>query len=379
MDNQLRKHSKELREAAGVSVNMAAMWANVAERTWRSWETDSSNVTSRLPSPAALWSFLARSGINLRKLDLEIDIKPRELALAIACYKGGVGKTSITVNLAAALAELGFRVAVVTNDYNHRYACEEGEQPAPDSWASRVGFFDERDLITFPSAVKQRRKQIRDQLAALPPKEQAKYQFVHADEFEVLERKQRATEKLSRLIARHDYVLLDVNAELELVRRFANLVAVVVDTNCSMAVRSAGRFVSALQNIKCRETAPSYFGLLTNCDVGGVSTELEEFVGDFVKLSDEQYQDIIDSKYSTCQRRERVLELVDSLKFPSLHTELTGAYRIAIEMLEDAPPPGQEYGYFSAFVDFAPRSHAAREMRRLADELIHWRLRNNWK
>lgn len=379
MDNQLRKHSKEIREAAGVSVNLAAMWANVAERTWRSWETDSGNVTSRLPSTAALWSFLARSGINLRKLGLEIDVKPRGLALAIACYKGGVGKTSITVNLAVALAELGFRVAVVTNDYNHRYACEDGEQPAPDSWASRVGFFDERDLITFPTAVKQRRKRIRDQLAALPPNEQAKYQFVHADELEALERKQRATEKLSELIARHDYVLLDVNAELELVRRFVNLVAVVVDTNCSMAVRSAGRFVSALQNIKCRERTPSYFGLLTNCDVGGVSTELEEFVGDFVKLSDEQYQDIIDSKHSTCRRRERVLELVDSLKFPPLHTELTGAYRIAIEMLEDAPPPGQEYGYFSAFVDFAPRSHAAREMRRLADELIHWRLPNNWK
>lgn len=62
-----------------------------------------------------------------------------------------------------------------------------------------------------------------------------------------------------------------------------------------------------------------------------------------------------------------------------MHTELTGAYRVAIEVLEDAPPPGQEYGYFSAFVDFAPRSHTAREMRRLADELIHWRLRNNWK
>lgn len=361
MDNQLRKHAKELRQAANVSVNLAAMWANVAERTWRSWETESGNVTSRIPSPAALWSFLARSGINMRRLGLEIDGKPRGLALTVACYKGGVGKSSITVNLAAAIAELGFRVAVVTNDYNHRYACEDGELPAPGSCVSRVGFYDERDLITFPSAVKQRRKRIRDHLAALPPKEQASYQLVYADELAALERKQRATEKLSKLIARHDYVLFDVNAELELVRRFANLVAVVVDTNCSMAVRSAGKFVTALQNIKCRETTPSYFGLLTNCDVGGVSTELEEFVGDFVKLSDEQYQEITESKFSTCRRRERVLELVDSLKFPPLHTELTGAYRIAIEMLEDAPPPGQEYGYFSAFVDFAPRSHAARE------------------
>ena len=378
MDNQLRKHVKELREAADVSVNLAAMWANVAERTWRSWETERGNVTSRIPSPAALWSFLARSGINMRRLGLEIDGKPRGLALAVACYKGGVGKSSITVNLAAAMAELGFRVAVVTNDYNHRYACEDGELPAPGSCVSRVGFYDERDLITFPSAVKQRRKRIRDHLASLPPKERASYQLVHADELEALERKQRATEKLSGLIARHDYVLFDVNADLELVRRFSNLVAVVVDTNCSMAVRSAGKFVTALQNIKCRETAPSYFGLLTNCDVGGVSTELEEFVGDFVKLSDEQYQEITESKYSTCRRRERVLELVDSLKFPPLHTELTGAYRIAIEMLEDAPPPGHEYGYFSAFVDFAPRSHAARQMRRLADEFIHWRLRHSW-
>lgn len=379
MDNQLRKQVKELREAADVSVNLAAMWANVAERTWRSWETESDNVTARSPSPAALWSFLARSGIGMRKLARGNDVKPRGLALAIACYKGGVGKTSITVNLAVTLAEMGFRVAIVTNDFNHRYACEEGEQPAPGSWVSRVGFFDERDLITFPSAVKQRRKRIRDHLAALPPNEQARYRLVHADDLEVLERKRRATEKLSELIARHDYVLLDVNAELELVRRFANLVAVVVDTNCSMAVRSARKFVTALQNIQCRETKPSYFGLLTNCDVGGVSTELEEFVGDFVKLSDKQYQDIIDSKYSTCRRRERVLELVDSLEFPPLHTELSGAYRIAIEMLEESPPPGKQYGCFSAFVDFAPRSHAAREMRRLADELVHCRLPSTWK
>lgn len=379
MDNQLRKQVKELREAADVSVNLAAMWANVAERTWRAWETESSNVTARSPSPAALWSFLARSGIDMRKLGRGNDVKPRGLAMSIACYKGGVGKTSITVNLAATLAEMGLRVAVVTNDYSHRYAREEGEQPAPDSWVGRVGFFDERDLITFPSAVKQRRKQIRDHLAALPPDAQAKYRLVHADDLEGLERKQRATEKLSQLIARHDYVLLDVNAELELVRRFADLVAVVVDTNCWMAVRSAGKFVSALQKIKCRETKPSYFGLLTNCDVGGVSRELEEFVGDFVSLSDEQYQDILESKYSICRRRERVLEMVDSLAFPPLHTELSGAYRIAIEMLEESPPPGQEYGYFSAFVDFAPRSHAAREMRRLADELVHWRLRNTWE
>lgn len=379
MDNQLRKHAKELREAADVSVNLAAMWANVAERTWRSWETDSGKVTSRLPSPAALWSFLARSGINIRKLGLAIDAKPRRLALAVACYKGGVGKSSITVNLAAAIAELGFRVAVVTNDFNHRYACDDGEEPAADSWVSRVGFYDERDLITFPSAVRLRRKRIRDHLAALPPDEQARYQMFHADELEALDRKQRSTEKLRDLIARHDYVLFDVNAELELIRRFADLVAVVVDTNCSMAVHSAGKFVTALQNIKCRETTPSYFGLLTNCDVGGVSTELEEFVGDFIKLSDEQYDEILESKYSTLQRRERVLEMVDSLAFPPLSTELTGAYRIAIEMLEDAVPSGHEYGYFSAFVDFATRSHAAREMRRLADELIHWRLRNNWK
>lgn len=79
MDNQLRKQVKELREAADVSVNVAAMWANVAERTWRAWETESSNVTARSPSPAALLSFLARSGIEMRKLGRGNDMKPRGL------------------------------------------------------------------------------------------------------------------------------------------------------------------------------------------------------------------------------------------------------------------------------------------------------------
>ncbi|WHH49674.1 hypothetical protein QFA96_16445 [Pseudomonas sp. Ap32] len=71
----------------------------------------------------------------------------------------------------------------------------------------------------------------------------------HAVELRALERKQHATEKLSELITRYDYVLIDMNGATELVRRFADVVAVVIDTKCTMSVRAAGNFVSDLREI----------------------------------------------------------------------------------------------------------------------------------
>lgn len=189
-----------------------------------------------------------------------------------------------------------------------------------------------------------------------------------------MERKQRATEKLRELIARYEYVLIDMNGATDLIRRFTSLVVIVINTHCRMSVRGAERFASALRAIKCRETAPGYFGLLTNCDVGGVSREFEEFVGDHMELDETQYRRITEAKHAALQRRERVLEQIEGLDFPQLCTQLTGAYSIEAEMYELDPQGPRECDYFDSLMDFAPKSHAAREIRRLTEELINRRI-----
>ncbi|GLH50592.1 hypothetical protein RS3R2_42800 [Pseudomonas lactis] len=70
----------------------------------------------------------------------------------------------------------------------------------------------------------------------------------------------------------------------------------------------------------------------------------------------------------------RILEQIEKLDFPQLCTELTGAYRIATEMYELDPQGPQECDYFDSLMDFAPKSHAAREIRRLTEELINRRI-----
>lgn len=374
MNNKQRKLLKKVRENGHISINLAANWAHVEQRTWRSWETGDDKDTARSPSPAALWSFFARSGLEVQNLEESTVRKPRGLAFSIASSKGGVGKTPITLNVAACLIELGFRVAIVTDDLVYRCASEDKEQPKPGSLVSKIDFYDELDLITFPAAVKHRRREMREQLASLPPHEEAIFRAHHAEAFEALERKQRATEKLKELIARYDYVLIDMNRATELIRRFSNLVAIIIDTNCWMSVRSAKKFASALRQIKCRETTPSYFGLLTHCDVGGVSKELEEFIGDHLTLDTAQSERLDAARYARCRVREHVLEQIEALDFPHLRTELTSAYNIAADMYEQNSSDPQECGYFDSLLDFAPRSHAAREIRRLTDELINWRL-----
>lgn len=374
MNNKQRRRLKKARLKAKMSVPLAARMALVESRTWRQWEEKEDHPNARSPSPAALWSFTARSGITIPGVDPMERQSPRGVAFTIASSKGGVGKTPLTFNVAACLVEQGFQVAIVTDDLMYRIAIEGGEAAPPGSLVSRIDFYDELDLITFPAEAKLRRKVLRHRLATLPPHQERFCRFTHEEELNALERKQRASEKLRELIARYDYVLIDMNGATDLIRRFTSLVVIVINTYCRMSVRGAERFASTLRAIKCRETAPAYFGLLTNCDVGGVSRELEEYVGDNMELDEAQYRRITEAKHAALQRRERVLEQIDELDFPQLCTQLTGAYSVATEMYELDPEGSGECDYFDSLMDFAPKSHAVREIRRLTEELINRRI-----
>ncbi|UFI44008.1 ParA family protein [Pseudomonas savastanoi] len=375
MDTRQRELLRQLRLKARISVKLAAQWAQVKERTWRAWESPEDSSTARSPSRAALWSFFARSGLRmLEELKPNAGSNPLGIAFSISSYKGGVGKSPITINVAACLIEFGYKVAIVTNDGVYRAACHLGRSPAPGTLVSQIDFYDEFDLITAPGEVKEIRKQIRDNASLASPEDKALAQFLFDGSIAALRRKEKATETLEDLIGRYDYVLIDFNKNVDVIRRHAQLVAIVVDSNCLMSVDSARAFVAALRRVDCRETTPSYFGLLTNCDVGGVSSELEEFIGDIEDLGEEKAESLLYVKYNICRRREMILREIEALPFPPLTTELTSAYKIAIEMFNENKPMNDQYGYFNSVLDCAPRSHASRDIRRLTDELINCRL-----
>lgn len=378
MKDKQRRLLRKTRLKAKMSATQAASLAFVEPRTWRAWEageTGEDKGDARSPSTAALWSFFARSGIKMPDFNAKVTSKPRGLAFAIASYKGGVGKTPITLNAAACLVEQGHRVAIVTDDLMYRSAQGDGLKPAAGSLVSKIDFYDELDLITFPAKVKQRRAEIRLQLSALAPHEILFFRTLHREELDALERKRLAREKLSELIARYDYVLIDLYRATELIRRFARLIAIVVDTNCSMSVHSAEQFACALREVKCRQTTPSYFGLLTNCEPGDTCRGLEAFVADHFELDDSLAEKLLEEKHSSYRRRERAREKIEALNFPKLRTELSRAYDVTTEMYELAPDNPRTCDYYDSLMDFAPSPQAAREIRQLTEELVNWRLK----
>jgi hypothetical protein len=105
-----------------------------------------------------------------------------------------------------------------------------------------------------------------------------------------------------------------------------------------------------------------------------VSPELEEYVGDLPTLDDALQAQLEDARHAYTRRRETILKAIEELELPTLTTELTAAHRVAIEIFNKDKAFMEGYGYFHSLADIAPDSHAAREMRRLTDELIKFRM-----
>jgi len=375
MNDELRVLLKKLRKSAKISVALAAKRAFVKERTWRSWEALDGRKFDRHPSENALWSFFQRSCIEMPpEFKKYLSDKSLSRVLSISTFKGGVGKSPITISVAARLVEQHFKVAVVTDDAVFRGMSRDGRGPAPGTLVSKIDFFDERDLKATPAQLRKMTKEIPDNVTSLPKEEQEFGAFIYSHLIETIERKKLATENLSDLISRYDYVFLDINVNTELIRRNADVVAIVLDSDCYYSIESGEAFIGALRAIKCRKAAPSYFGLVTNCDVGGVSSELEEFVGDLPNLTDEILELLRQAKRTEHMRREHIYGMIRELDFPILSTEMTASYKVAIERYNEGREFLAGYCYFHSLADVAPNSHAAGEIRRLTEELIHSRM-----
>ncbi|MBC3474989.1 AAA family ATPase [Pseudomonas taiwanensis] len=354
-----------------LNVHQAAMWASVTWRAWRAWESDS--PSKRKPSPAALRLFFLRAGIPIPD-DLReyLDPQRKSHVISITSSKGGVGKSPITVNVAACMALKGMRVAIITDDAVYRSMVSAGERPEANSLVSAVDIYDLRDVVIHPSEAKNLAKQIDRDLQTYPDKEVA--HLYMREDIDTLKRKQQSVHTLGNLKQKYDYLLLDVKYDLKLLKDNCDIIGVIVDSYCMLSVRAAGRFLQRLKDEPSRKKSPKIFSLLTRYDIGGQSRELVEFLGNRKDISQKVVDKLRNERYQRYQYRETIFRKIMELPIPPLSVRLTSAHEVVIDGYNEEKSIWEGYCYFHSLPDIAPHSPAAAECMSLTEELIDMRL-----
>lgn len=371
MEHSVAGQLRKARLDRKLNVNQAAKWASVTWRAWRAWESDA--PSKRKPSPAALRLFFLRAGIPIpNDLREYLDPHRRSHVISITSSKGGVGKSPITVNVAACLAFKGMRVAIITDDAVYRSMVSAGEGPEANSLVSAVDIYDLRDVVIHPSEAKNLAKQIARNLEACPEKEVA-HLYLRED-VDTLKRKKQSAHTLDNLKQKYDYLLLDVKYDLKLLKDNCDIIAVIVDSYCMLSVRAAGRFLERLKDEPSRKKLPKIFSLLTRYDIGGQSRELVEFLGDRKDISPEVFEKLRSERYQRYQYRESIFRKIMELPIPPLSVRLTSAHDVVIDNFNEEKSIWEGYCYFHSLLDIAHHSPAAAECMSLTEELIDMRL-----
>lgn len=362
----IRPHQlKALRNACGLTVKKAAASVHVNERTWRTYETDVNNASSiRIPEERLI-AFCERHGVPYPPVSNDGRIlKGACKVISITAYKGGVGKSPITVAVAAYLGSIGKKVAIVTNDFV--FYCRAQKDPwiryRLEGRARLVDFYGENDVLMYPSEIaeleqaiekdeKNRNKPVRNML-----------NFLLSGDREILEAKKSAKHTFEDLAKRYDYIFLDLNRDLDKVKRLSNLIAVVLDNRCLASIWSAEHFCEDLQNLP--GLTPIVYGLITNHAPYAGREDTFEYIETPQNLEDAK-QDVIEAY----QHQAMVFQAARELGIPFLNTFMTKAHAMEIEIFNSNHAFEDGYCYFNSLVEIAPLSPAADEIRRLADEL----------
>lgn len=292
--------------------------------------------------------------------------------LSITSLKGGVGKSPITVDVAACLVERGSKVAVISHDCCYDDGLSLGEHPRSGSLASKIDFFGYPDVffsLTEKEAFAKRLRQVVDHGSAV---ERSGLEFEMGGTLGSMVERIGSCRMFKDLKDEYDFVLLDLNLKVDLIRSHSDLVAIIIDSTCPQSVDSAQRLNLRLKQNQGRRT-PNCFGLITRNDVGGRSRELEDYLGSLdLPLGTSETLETARLNSSRC--REHILSDITALPLTRLMTHLTNAHEIVIDKYNDEQPFMAGYSYFDSVLDIASSSHAADEIRRLTHELIDLRL-----
>ena len=376
MDNRLRKKLKEIRESRFISVAQAAHWAGVADRTWRSYESQFSS-SNRNPSRRSLWNFFYKSNFVMPdEFRAYIFSGETRQTLAITSYKGGIGKSPVTIDIAACLVARNFKVAIITSDSVYRGMAANKFNPEDGSLVSKIDFYDEKDVLFKRSEIQELKRQVYSaRVSASREFPQNIGVLMLPDLIERLRRKEGAKNKFEEMKNEYHYILLDMNREIEKIRDLANVVMLLTDISCFQSINSSEVFIKDFKELfRKRKRNPLLFGLITKKETGGQRSVLEEYYGEKIAIEENDYKELQVQRESHRNQREKNLSTINGLNIPILKNSFSFAHEEIVNDYNREHYMLRGYSYFSSVLDVAPASYAALEVNQLVDELIELRM-----
>lgn len=176
--------------------------------------------------------------------------------IAIAMQKGGVGKTTTTINLAAALHELGQRVLAVDLDPQSNLTHHAGFDPEQVSPTIYEGFKAEVEGLA--SDVRPAIHETAEGFHLLPS--QPELSLVELSLINTLSRERVLATLLERVVDDYDFILIDCNPSLGLLvinaLTAATSVLIPIQTEY-LAARGALMILSSVQTVRRKKLNPN--------------------------------------------------------------------------------------------------------------------------
>ena len=175
--------------------------------------------------------------------------------IAVAMQKGGVGKTTTTINLAAALGEMGYRVLAVDLDPQCNLTQHAGFDP--DNLSPTIYDAFKSEIEGYESNVIGSIYETDEKFHLLPA--QAELSLIELSLINTLSRERVLTTILSSVLNQYDYILIDCNPSLGLLvvnaLTAASSVIIPIQTEY-LAARGALMILSSIETVRRKKLNP---------------------------------------------------------------------------------------------------------------------------
>ncbi|AYN99552.1 hypothetical protein D8767_11450 [Pseudomonas sp. LTGT-11-2Z] len=319
---------KNLRRSLRLTCEQAAISIDIKARAWRSYETSADCKSHRTIPERSLRVFCERHGVpypptsNDGRL-LSVGCK----IISITAYKGGVGKSPITVDVATELARRGSRVAIITGDVVYR--CSMGDEMREHRRLkiknSPVTYFDESDVILYSAELRDLERKLEEDLAGTGVLDPGEIRFCYGYQIERIKRKKVASHALSTLVKEYDYILLDLNRDMYRTLLLSNVIALVLDNRCLSSIWSAEQYCEDIIAMNGGRPVSHLYTLITNHAPCGDGTEYLEYIDD--EADAEQVRREVIESY---EHQSEVYLEARKLRVPMLRTFMTKAHSMEI-------------------------------------------------